>query len=248
MTTTWWDRHLGGGGPGREEAGRIARTATPSWWCCSCGRRATWERSWTPARPPTRSGIGGVARGARACPSRHGWSRQGVKRTVWSAENLGRDHRGGQPGREGSWWRVKDSVPNLVLRHAPCSVTSSTRGALSEMPGELGLRRNARTAMTRRCRSGSSVRPSLWNIELMCFSTARSERNSAFAIEALFMPWARETDLAFPVGELGERRVREAVLAATSCSTTLGRGRCAAGDLVQRPDELVEVGDPSFSK
>ena len=22
----------------------------------------------------------------------------------------------------GTWWRVKDSVPNLVLRHAPCSV------------------------------------------------------------------------------------------------------------------------------
>jgi nucleotide-binding universal stress UspA family protein len=22
----------------------------------------------------------------------------------------------------GSWWRVRDSVPNIVLRHAPCSV------------------------------------------------------------------------------------------------------------------------------
>lgn len=28
----------------------------------------------------------------------------------------------GNRGMQGSWWRVRDSVPNLVLRHAPCSV------------------------------------------------------------------------------------------------------------------------------
>ena len=28
----------------------------------------------------------------------------------------------GNRGTRGSWWKVKDSVPNLVLRHAPCSV------------------------------------------------------------------------------------------------------------------------------
>lgn len=28
----------------------------------------------------------------------------------------------GNRGAHGTWWRVKDSVPNLVLRHAPCSV------------------------------------------------------------------------------------------------------------------------------
>jgi nucleotide-binding universal stress UspA family protein len=28
----------------------------------------------------------------------------------------------GNRGTRGSWWRVRDSVPNLVLRHAPCSV------------------------------------------------------------------------------------------------------------------------------
>jgi nucleotide-binding universal stress UspA family protein len=28
----------------------------------------------------------------------------------------------GNRGAHGSWWRVKESVPNLVLRHAPCSV------------------------------------------------------------------------------------------------------------------------------
>jgi nucleotide-binding universal stress UspA family protein len=28
----------------------------------------------------------------------------------------------GNRGTRGSWWRVKDSVPNLVLCHSPCSV------------------------------------------------------------------------------------------------------------------------------
>jgi nucleotide-binding universal stress UspA family protein len=28
----------------------------------------------------------------------------------------------GNRGTHGTWWRVRDSVPNLVLRHAPCSV------------------------------------------------------------------------------------------------------------------------------
>ena len=28
----------------------------------------------------------------------------------------------GNRGIHGSWWRVRDSVPNFVLRHAPCSV------------------------------------------------------------------------------------------------------------------------------
>jgi nucleotide-binding universal stress UspA family protein len=28
----------------------------------------------------------------------------------------------GNRGTRGSWWRVRESVPNLVLRHAPCSV------------------------------------------------------------------------------------------------------------------------------
>ena len=28
----------------------------------------------------------------------------------------------GNRGTHGSWWRVRRSVPNLVLRHAPCSV------------------------------------------------------------------------------------------------------------------------------
>ena len=28
----------------------------------------------------------------------------------------------GNRGAQGSWWRVRDSIPNLVLRHSPCSV------------------------------------------------------------------------------------------------------------------------------
>lgn len=28
----------------------------------------------------------------------------------------------GNRGVHGSWWRVRDSIPNIVLRHSPCSV------------------------------------------------------------------------------------------------------------------------------
>lgn len=28
----------------------------------------------------------------------------------------------GNRGAHGNWWRVRDSIPNLVLRHSPCSV------------------------------------------------------------------------------------------------------------------------------
>ena len=28
----------------------------------------------------------------------------------------------GNRGAHGAWWRVRDSVPNIVLRHSPCSV------------------------------------------------------------------------------------------------------------------------------
>jgi nucleotide-binding universal stress UspA family protein len=28
----------------------------------------------------------------------------------------------GNRGAQGSFWRVRESVPNIVLRHAPCSV------------------------------------------------------------------------------------------------------------------------------
>jgi nucleotide-binding universal stress UspA family protein len=28
----------------------------------------------------------------------------------------------GNRGVHGTWWRVRDSVPNIVLRHSPCSV------------------------------------------------------------------------------------------------------------------------------
>lgn len=28
----------------------------------------------------------------------------------------------GNRGTHGSWWRVRESIPNLVLRHSPCSV------------------------------------------------------------------------------------------------------------------------------
>ena len=44
-------------------------------------------------------------------------------RLVAVAEEVGADTIVlGNRGTQGTWWRVKDSVPNMVLRHAPCSV------------------------------------------------------------------------------------------------------------------------------
>src|SRR2546423_13785804 len=48
--------------------------------------------------------------------------------------------------------------------------------------------RGSRTAFTRRLRSFSSLRPSLAKIELVCFSTARSDTLSEAAIPALLLP------------------------------------------------------------
>lgn len=53
------------------------------------------------------------------------WSEPGdpAERLVEVAENERVDTIVlGNRGTQGSWWRVRDSVPNLVLRHAPCSV------------------------------------------------------------------------------------------------------------------------------
>jgi nucleotide-binding universal stress UspA family protein len=53
------------------------------------------------------------------------WAEQGdpAERLIEVAEQEGADTIVlGNRGTHGSWWRVRDSVPNLVLRHAPCSV------------------------------------------------------------------------------------------------------------------------------
>jgi nucleotide-binding universal stress UspA family protein len=48
---------------------------------------------------------------------------EAAERLVAVAEELSADAIVvGNRGTRGNWWRVKDSVPNLVLRHAPCSV------------------------------------------------------------------------------------------------------------------------------
>jgi nucleotide-binding universal stress UspA family protein len=53
------------------------------------------------------------------------WAEHGdpAERLVDVAEKEGADAIVlGNRGTHGTWWRVRDSVPNLVLRHAPCSV------------------------------------------------------------------------------------------------------------------------------
>ena len=54
----------------------------------------------------------------------------------------------------------------------------------------LASARYSRTAFTRRLRSFSSDRPSFAKIELVCFSTARSDTPSEAAIAALLLPCA----------------------------------------------------------
>ena len=67
--------------------------------------------------------------------------------------------------------------------------------------------------MTRRCTSGSSVRPSLWNTELMCFSMARSVRNSALGDRGVVLSLRHVgQDLALALGERRERRMGHALL------------------------------------
>ena len=158
----------------------------------------------------------------------------------------------GNRGAQGARWRVRDSVPNMVLRHAPCSRVhrrhaegAVTRPATPVRRQAPVSRRNASTAITRRCTSGSSVRSSLWNRELMCFSTARSVRNSDSRDRGvvLALRHVRE-DLALAVGELRERGVRHPVLRGDERLDDLRVEDAAApGDLVERPDELVHVGD-----
>ncbi len=118
------------------------------------------------------------------------------------------------------------------------------RGAVTSA-GRVTLAKVASTALTRRCTSGSSQRPSLSNKELMCFSTARSVSKSDVAIEALFLPWAMfsSTSLSRWVrcsrGVCGIRLRRDQRLDHPGVEH-----RAARGDLVDRLDELVDVGDP----
>jgi nucleotide-binding universal stress UspA family protein len=78
-----------------------------------------------PRKPPDPDGY--LAAMARRFPrvSLRSWSEPGdpAERLVEVAEAERVDAIVlGNRGTHGSWWRVRDSVPNLVLRHAPCSV------------------------------------------------------------------------------------------------------------------------------
>ena len=80
----------------------------------------------------------------------------------------------------------------------------------------------------------------------MCFSTARSVRNSDVGDRRVVLALRHvRQDLALAVGELRERRVRHPVLRRDQRLDDLRvEDRAAARDLVQRADQLVDVGDP----
>ena len=126
---------------------------------------------------------------ARASSSRPRW-RPGGK-----AAGRRRSARGPAP-RLGPERRAAMVVVPVVGGMPPsCLQARSAQGAHTRSWWWLAPRarrpaRNSSTALTRRWVSGSSERPSLENIELMCFSTARSLRSRAVATAALFLPWA----------------------------------------------------------
>ena len=79
--------------------------------------------------------------------------------------------------------------------------------------------RNISTALTRRFTSCSSLRPSLAKIEFVCFSTARSDTDTAVAMAALFLPWA--------------------ISARICVSRGVSVSRLRGGRVRARPDQLV---------
>ena len=86
-------------------------------------------------------------------------------------------------------------------------------------------------------------------IELMCFSTARSDSTSVAAMAALDLPCAISPRTS---RSRGVRRSSGAGLRWTSGDELLDDlrvdHRAAGGDLADGVDEVVDVGDRSFSR
>ena len=102
------------------------------------------------------------------------------------------------------------------------------------------------TALTRRCTSGVSERSSFEKIELMCFSTARSERTIDLAMAALFLPCAISPSVSASRGvrrETGDSRPAHAG-AHELVDDLRVDDRAALRDLLERVEELLELGHP----
>jgi signal transduction histidine kinase len=82
--------------------------------------------------------------------------------------------------------------------------------------------RYSSTARTRLCTSGSAVSSSLAKIELMCFSTARSDSTSALAMAALFLPVAICASTSVSRAVSRSSTEGRTLRADTSASTTAG--------------------------
>jgi nucleotide-binding universal stress UspA family protein len=79
---------------------------------------------WTPRSRPIRAA---TSPGSSAVPLDHASELGGAGDPAERLVAVAEDERVetivlGNRGTHGSWWRVRDSVPNIVLRHAPCSV------------------------------------------------------------------------------------------------------------------------------
>ena len=95
-------------------------------------------------------------------------------------------------------------------------------GRLPDRSGDPYWLRKSRAALTRRWMSLSSDSWSFEKMALMCFSTARSVRNSAAAMAALFLPSASCCRTWRSRGVSVSRTLSSLLRAATRTSTTLG--------------------------
>ena len=128
--------------------------------------------------------LAGGGLGRRGRSPRRGRRRRGRRRGTAAGRRRSAPPRWptAQPARS---WRCPHRCRHrrlAALEREPCWPV--TGGGVSHplRPGR------ARTALTRRFTSGSSVRCSFEKIELMCFSTARSDRTSVLAIAAFDLP------------------------------------------------------------
>ena len=79
----------------------------------------------------------------------------------------------------------------------------------------------------------------------MCFSTARSLMNSAFAVAALLRPVASSWSTSLALGEPGQRRAGAGGLAGEQClDHPRIEDRAAPRHGVEGTHEVVDLGDP----
>ena len=95
--------------------------------------------------------------------------------------------------------------------------------------------------MTRRLTSFSSLSPSFMKIELVCFSTARSDTVKVAAIAALFLPWAISARIC------DSRGVSSSRLEACGCDRDRTSSSTTCGSMTEPPSATARIAWASSS-